>query len=419
MTVQSYDWEDFQTKGTPALNAGGRAYAVGSDWYVARLSGSGSLSATLRAVGGIVTEPTQQAAAGCSRQDFAGFPAGSIALIQRGGCGLDAKVANARAAHAAGVILFNYPGAQAAQSTRGSPRQGGAYPARLESDAGLPVVGMASYAMGAELYAEARADGRATARLDIKTDARSATDYNLIADSPFGDPHHVVVLEGHLDAIYGAGILDNGSGSSTMLEIALKLAKTPTLNQLRYIWFGGEELGLLGSRHYVKTLPAKDLKNIAFDIDADVTATPNYAILVADPRFAKNVAEFPSNVVPQSRRGNELFYDYFRRQKIRVRNASFGNDGTDSNSFSRYGVPNTGVLTQQDCCKSAEEVAIWGGFKGNYEGDIPSHDGGCVDQPDRWCDNITNVSPDVLEFVSKAVAYVTLKLADDAGLPGR
>ena len=39
--------------------------------------------------------------------DFAGFPAGAIALVQRGGCSFALKVANAQTAGAAAVILFN------------------------------------------------------------------------------------------------------------------------------------------------------------------------------------------------------------------------------------------------------------------------------------------------------------------------
>ena len=44
---------------------------------------------------------------GCEAADFAGFPAGSIALMQRGTCTFAQKVANAQAAGAAGVLIFN------------------------------------------------------------------------------------------------------------------------------------------------------------------------------------------------------------------------------------------------------------------------------------------------------------------------
>src|SRR5579872_648979 len=206
-------------------------------------------------------------------------------------------------------------------------------------------------------------------------------DYNLIAESPFGDPNHVVVVDAHLDSIFGAGMLDNASGSTTILEIALNMAKTRTHNQLRYIWFGGEELGLLGSAYYTTNLSSAERKRIAFDIDMDVTATPNFDIWIADPAFAYNVSQFPPNVVPQSKIGNKFFEDFFTSIGVVSQSASFGNSGTDSNSFALIGIPNSGILTRQDCCKAQSEVDIWGGFLGNYEGTVPGDDGGCVDYP--------------------------------------
>ncbi len=417
VTVQPYDFTAFSVVGSPAFVADGRGYRLGEDWYVARLSGHGAVTAPLRPVGQIATGAGETPGGGCAPADFAGFPSGDIALIQRGGCDLDAKAANARAAGAAGVIIFNYDGATDPPNAKALARPNVAYPANLQAPAAIPVVAVASYAVGADLYRRYRAGAAPVARLDIQTriDPKKV-DYNLIADSPFGDPDHVVVVEGHLDSIFGAGILDNASGSATILEIALKLARTPTRNQLRYIWFGGEEIGLLGSKYYTRTLAPAELRRIVFDLDADVTATPNYAILVADPQFADAVDRFPRNVVPASRRGNQYFFDYFRARGFPIRSAPFGNDGTDSKSFALVGVPDSGILTQQDCCKSKKEVAVWGGFRGNYEGAIPSFNGGCVDRPHRWCDNLANNSAYVLEFISKGFAYATFKLANDASL---
>ena len=75
----------------------------------------------------------------------------------------------------------------------------------------------------------------------------NADDWNVIADSKGGDKNHVAVVDAHLDAIYGAGMLDNASGSVTILDIAQQLKNVNPLNKLPFIWFGGEELGLLGS----------------------------------------------------------------------------------------------------------------------------------------------------------------------------
>ena len=44
---------------------------------------------------------------GCEPEDFAGFPAGNIALIQRGTCTFEIKGENAAAAGASGVLFFN------------------------------------------------------------------------------------------------------------------------------------------------------------------------------------------------------------------------------------------------------------------------------------------------------------------------
>ena len=97
-------------------------------------------------------------------------------------------------------------------------------------------------------------------RIEIRKRSRSDLDYNVIADSPYGNPQRTVVVEAHLDAIYGEGMLDNASGSTSILEIALNLAKTHTVNHLRYIWFGGEEIGLLGSRYYTTHLGRRSCK---------------------------------------------------------------------------------------------------------------------------------------------------------------
>jgi hypothetical protein len=69
------------------------------------------------------------------------------------------------------------------------------------------------------------------------------------------------------------------------------------------------------------------------------------------------------------------------------------------------------VLTGQDCCKPASDVALFGGVEGNYEGNIPSMDGGCVDNPFRWCDNLDNNDPQVMTFMSRTFDNMVIKMA--------
>lgn len=392
VTIQAYDYRKEDLAGSPIFAVDRKEYAYERDWYVARLSGSGTVTATVA--------PPSGSADGCSANDFARFQSGDVALVERGACDFDTQVADAQAAGARAVILYNDASDEIA------------YEARLTDPVTIPVIGVASNAVGSELLHRYFAGAAPSVRIEVRRHHKSDIDYNVIADSPYGDPTHIVVIEGHLDSIYGAGMLDNASGSTSILEVALNMAKTHTRNRLRYIWFGGEEIGLLGSKYYTTHLTKTQLHQIAFDVDVDVTATPNFDVLVADPKYARKVKEFPKNVVPESEIGNAEFYDFFKSAGIISRPAWFGNNGTDSLSFSFVGVPDSGILTQQDCCKHSWEVALWGGFLGNYEGKIPSHNGGCVDNPDRWCDNLSNNDPFVLEFISKAVAAVTFKLAN-------
>lgn len=418
VTIQPYNWKNVSVTGTPSFGITSQRHRLSRDWFVARRSGGGAVTARVQPVGITGIAMTGGAGSGCSPTEFGAFVSGSIALVQRGSCAFDTAVANATAAGASAVIIYNRYNRDGAPGDTGKIMRddGGAFEAKLGDAARIPVIGVVAHAVGTDLFKQYMAGTAPVGQIDVRTRLISGVDYNVIAESPYGDRNHVVVVDAHLDSIYGAGILDNASGSATILEIALKMAKTPTSNQLRYIWFGGEELGLLGSDYYTKALRPGELHKIVFDIDSDVTATPNFAIQVADPAFASNVKRFPPNVVPESRVGNQYFADYFRSIGVVSRPAGFGNDGTDSNSFSLIGVPNTGILTEQDCCKPAWQVKLWGGFLGNYEGHIPSYDGGCVDNPRRWCDNLSNTDQFVLGLVSKAFANVTFKLANDTTL---
>ncbi len=216
--------------------------------------------------------------------DFSGFTAGRIALIQRGSCNFGVKVQNAQAAGASGVIIFN----------EGNPDRTALLSGSLVDAAGNPIiptipVAFTSFAIGQDLYnqyQDAVKGGTALPVMNIAIKAivkPNADDYNVIAESKGGDKNHVVVVDAHLDAIYGAGMLDNASGSTTILDIAQQMKNVNPRNKLRFIWFGGEELGLLGSTYYINNLSSTERSHIGYDLDADVTATPNYIIGVLDP----------------------------------------------------------------------------------------------------------------------------------------
>lgn len=63
-------------------------------------------------------------------------------------------------------------------------------------------------------------------------------------------PNTYVIICGHYDTITGAGVSDNGSGTSILLEAARILKDIPTEYSIKFIHFSGEEQGLYGSSHY-------------------------------------------------------------------------------------------------------------------------------------------------------------------------
>jgi hypothetical protein len=75
-------------------------------------------------------------------------------------------------------------------------------------------------------------------------------------------------------------------------------------------------------------------------------------------------------------------------------------------------------LSIRDCCKTQDEVNLFGGQLGNYEGNLGTSDGGCVDNPFRWCDNLSNNDPNVLTFTSQAFANTVVRMAFDKTVSG-
>ncbi len=410
VTLQEYKFHYRSFVGDPVLREESptpHSFVLGTDFNPARVAGSPS--AKVQPAGGIIVPatPTPSSASGCSTSDFAGFVSGNIALIQRGTCTFAQKVANAEAAGASAAIIFN----------EGNPGRTGVFNGSLSGNEHIPVI-FTSYAVGTQLLSQYVPGSAPVVTIDVKIlDDPNRSDWNVIADSKGGDPNNILVIDAHLDAIFGAGMLDNASGSATILDIAQQLKNTNTRNKLRFIWFGGEELGLLGSDYYVNHLPAAELAKIKFDLDADVTATPNYVAGVLDPKdgvtlFGRNPGTpMPPSIWAPSAIGRDYGIDYLN--SIGKNNILFSADGTDAFMFQLAGIPASGVLTGQDCCKLASDVDLFGGFEGNFEGNVPSTDGGCVDNPFRWCDNLSNNDPEVQTWMSKTFANMVGHMAYD------
>ncbi|WP_299443358.1 M20/M25/M40 family metallo-hydrolase [uncultured Phycicoccus sp.] len=193
-----------------------------------------------------------------------------------------------------------------------------------------------------------QAAGFTTTTQSFSTSA--GTSYNLIAELPGGDPDSVVMMGAHLDSVAnGAGINDNGSGSAGVLEAALAYAAgglTPR-NTIRVGFWGAEELGLLGSKHYMNTLPTSEKNKIELYLNYDMIGSTNPGYFVYDDNPVGNTARddltawYTAKGIP---------WEY-----IDVQGRS------DHAAFRTYGIATSGIFSGAEARKTTAQAQKWGG----------------------------------------------------------
>jgi Peptidase family M28 len=126
----------------------------------------------------------------------------------------------------------------------------------------------------------------ATQLQSLTVNGRSS--HNVIADKQgnAAGARDVVLITAHLDSINiqggpmapAPGADDNGSGSAGLLAMARVFATHCSQHDLRFILFGGEEEGLLGSKRYVASLPEAERDRIRAVVNMDMIGTMNTSI---------------------------------------------------------------------------------------------------------------------------------------------
>jgi hypothetical protein len=120
--------------------------------------------------------------------------------------------------------------------------------------------------------------GPVTVRFSFRNHIRPATQVNnVVAEIPGSDlPKEIVIVGGHLDSWHPAtGAQDNGTGVATVLDVAraVKALGRPPRRTMRFVLFGGEEQGIIGSTSYVRHHIA-EMPNIDAVLISDTGAEP-------------------------------------------------------------------------------------------------------------------------------------------------
>jgi Iap family predicted aminopeptidase len=107
-------------------------------------------------------------------------------------------------------------------------------------------------------------------RLTLQQEDFTGTSHNLIAIIPGEIDDEQIVIGAHADSVASSpGAVDNGAGCVEMLALIGYFAKKKPRRTLRFCFFGSEELGLLGSREFVRA-HADELSKIRLMVNLDL-----------------------------------------------------------------------------------------------------------------------------------------------------
>jgi len=368
VTIQPFTFSSFEIIGTPTFSQNfpnQRNFVYQTDFRLLSGSGSGDITGSL-----VYNVPNL----GCNVSDYNNFPAGRIAVIGRGICSFTEKANLADNAGAIGVIIYNNNG-------------GGVFSGSV--DAEIPAIAV-SNSLGLDLT------NTVLLSYDIETLKGTSVTQNVLAETISGDPNSIIVVGSHLDGVpAGPGINDNGSGSSLNLELALTLsqcAASDLKHKLRFAWWGAEELGLLGSYHYVEDLRDNnpvELAKIALNLNFDMVGSPNYFYGIYNGSgAAPNIRERSVFIQRQF----EIVIGSTNSYQL----TSF--DGrSDYGPFIENNIPAGGLFSGAEGIKNAASRTLFKGLA-NTAYDPCYHD---------YCDSYENISEESLKTLSDAAYKVT------------
>jgi aminopeptidase YwaD len=225
--------------------------------------------------------------AGYGRQaDLPGRLDGAVALVERGAqVTFRDKVATVTGAGAAAVVIYN-----------SAPVE---FTGTLQVPSDVPVLAI-SGADGRRLR-QRLAAGPLAARVVVDATVVDRPAENVVArraTTPGGAapaPGGTVVVGAHFDSVpAGPGANDNASGTGLLLELARVLAADPGAVpglDVVFVAFDAEEVGLLGSVHYVASLPPEVRARVRAMLNFDMVGVGDAPRIGGDPGLVRIASE--------------------------------------------------------------------------------------------------------------------------------
>lgn len=183
------------------------------------------------------------------------------------------------------------------------------------------------------------ANGAEKVRLTSINKAKKLTSHNIIATVKGTEvPEEIVSFGGHFDSVeFSTGVYDNGAGSVINMEILRYFLENPPKRTVKFMWYGSEEIGLEGSKAYIR-MHEDELKNHVAMINVDVAAS----VMGADVcRVIGTVAAANHADAFMKRKGFavDVKQDIYSSDCI-----PFADKGIPAINFMRFGTPGTAFI---------------------------------------------------------------------------
>ena len=167
-------------------------------------------------------------------------------------------------------------------------------------------------------------------------------------------------------------------------------------NKMRFIFFSGEEQGLLGSAYYVSQLSKRQVKNISVMLDFDMLASGNYARFIYDGNGDEQGFAGPNG----SGAVEQVFKDFWDSEGLAYETIPF--DGrSDYDAFTAAGIPAGGIFAGAEDIKQPYQVPLYGGTAG-VAFDPCYH---------QLCDTLAKINGQGLDEHSDAAVHAILTFA--------
>ena len=304
VTRQPVRFPYFETTGHPRVSQRGRRLPGGPRTVRAlQYTPGGSWRGRLRRIG-----------TGCRRSQTAALGRGEVALARRGICTFRRK-AQLAADRGAGALLV--------AGRAGEPM--------VSASLQRPGVSIPALLVSHEAAQRLRSGEPLSVRVRAVSEMRASD--NVLAQAPY-PPARSAMAGAHLDSVPDSpGLNDNGSGTAAVLDVAERLAADHKSPRLRFAFWAAEELGLVGSRRYVRTLDAAGRRAIVSYLNLDMVGSPRARSIV-----------YAAGADPTERRLERLLLAALRREDVRAR-ARRVPGRSDHSPFARAGIPVGGLFT--------------------------------------------------------------------------